>query len=265
VNNALRALSRTALNGLAELLEASAGATSLTRAKVAAFVPESHLDAVWAMFTVLLADGMAPRHVARMLRLLSEERGSAQRMRDRVELVWSPRDLDAVDARDTAVVARELFRAAERSVLVVTYVLDARKKAEALFGELAARLDGEPGLHARFVVNVERPYLDATPEAELVRKAARRLRDEVWPGERLPDVYFDPRALHDDMTQRASMHAKCIVVDGRRTLLTSANLTEAAQERNIEAGVLIDDRAFAERVDRQFAALVEGGGLRRLI
>ncbi|MEQ1564649.1 MAG: hypothetical protein ABMA64_03340 [Myxococcota bacterium] len=32
-----------------------------------------------------------------------------------------------------------------------------------------------------------------------------------------------------------------MVVDQRRELVTSADLTEAAQEPNIEAGVLIDD------------------------
>jgi phosphatidylserine/phosphatidylglycerophosphate/cardiolipin synthase-like enzyme len=30
-----------------------------------------------------------------------------------------------------------------------------------------------------------------------------------------------------------------LVVDGRWTLLTSANFTEAAQERNLEAGVVV--------------------------
>ena len=52
--------------------------------------------------------------------------------------------------------------------------------------------------------------------------------------------------------------------DGRWALLTSANFTEAAQERNIEAGVLLDDRRFAEQVRRQFEGMVEVGALRKL-
>jgi phosphatidylserine/phosphatidylglycerophosphate/cardiolipin synthase-like enzyme len=264
VSSPLRALHRPALEGLALTLETAPEGAALPRAKVAQHVPPSHLDAVCDALAALQRDGMAPRHMAHMLRLLAEERLATQRLGDRLELVWTPRALDQVEARDTAVVAQELFRAARHSVLVVTYVLDAKKKAEHLFGELAARMDTEPELRVRFVVNVERPYGDATPAAEIVRKAARRLRQEVWPGERLPEVYYDPRALDEDMQQRASMHAKCIVVDAARTLLTSANLTEAAQARNIEAGVLVEDTRFAERVERQFGRLVESGGLRRL-
>jgi len=265
VSSPLRALHRQALLGLAHALDVVPAGRALSRAHVAPFVPPEHADAVHDALGALSADGMALRHIAHMLRLLAEERASAQRLGDRLEFVWTPRELDGVDARDTAVVARELFANAERSVLVVTYVLDARKKAEAIFGGLAARMDANPDLHVRFVLNVERPYQDATPAPELVRKAARRLRDEVWPGTRLPEFYYDPRALDEDMTQRASMHAKCIVVDGRRTLVTSANLTEAAQERNIEAGVLVEDAGFAERVERQFLGIVEGGVLRRLM
>ena len=48
-------------------------------------------------------------------------------------------------------------------------------------------------------------------------------------------------------------------MDERLTLLTSANLTEAAHERNIEAGVMIDDARLAERVVRQFDQFRGGG------
>jgi phosphatidylserine/phosphatidylglycerophosphate/cardiolipin synthase-like enzyme len=60
------------------------------------------------------------------------------------------------------------------------------------------------------------------------------------------------------------LHAKAVVVDGRFTLLTSANFTEAAHERNIEAGVVLDDMRIAERVVRQFDHFVEARILRRL-
>lgn len=46
------------------------------------------------------------------------------------------------------------------------------------------------------------------------------------------------------------MHAKCVVTDETAAFLTSANFTEAAQERNIEVGLL-------SREPRIAAALVE--------
>jgi phosphatidylserine/phosphatidylglycerophosphate/cardiolipin synthase-like enzyme len=71
-------------------------------------------------------------------------------------------------------------------------------------------------------------------------------------------VFYDRRSLEPGHSRRACLHAKVIVRDEVQTLITSANLTEAAQERNVEAGVLLDDRAFARGVVGQFERLVRG-------
>jgi phosphatidylserine/phosphatidylglycerophosphate/cardiolipin synthase-like enzyme len=60
---------------------------------------------------------------------------------------------------------------------------------------------------------------------------------------------------------RPCLHPKLIVRDAAQTLITSANLTEAAQERNIEAGVFIDDESFARGVVAQLDRLVAVGVL----
>jgi phosphatidylserine/phosphatidylglycerophosphate/cardiolipin synthase-like enzyme len=57
----------------------------------------------------------------------------------------------------------------------------------------------------------------------------------------------------------ASLHAKCVVIDHRLALVTSANFTDRGQNRNIEAGVTIEDEAFARALERQWANLVEAG------
>jgi phosphatidylserine/phosphatidylglycerophosphate/cardiolipin synthase-like enzyme len=264
MSHPLRTLGRAALVGVADALAAGTLGGPVTRAALAPHVPREHLDATWAALTAMEADGMAPRHVAQAVRLLVEERDASQRLADRIELVWSPPDLDAIDARDTSVVVQELFRRARRSVLISTFALDEKKKAEALFGELAARMDAEPALEVRVFANIHRRHGDDTPSVALVRDFGIRARAQVWPGERLPEVFYDPRSLELDGLKRSVLHAKAVVVDGRWTLLTSANFTEAAQARNIEAGVVIDDTRLAERVTRQFDQLVEAGVLRRL-
>ena len=58
------------------------------------------------------------------------------------------------------------------------------------------------------------------------------------------------------------MHAKCIAVDPRVALITSANFTEAAQGRNIEAGVLVRHKPTVRRLVAYFEGLVERGDLR---
>ena len=60
------------------------------------------------------------------------------------------------------------------------------------------------------------------------------------------------------------LHAKAVVADGEAVFLTSANLTDAALDRNIELGVLIRDRALATSVTSHFRGLIDKGLLRPL-
>jgi len=78
----------------------------------------------------------------------------------------------------------------------------------------------------------------------------------------LPDIFYDPRSLALPADKRASLHAKCVVVDRREVFVSSANFTEAAHERNIEVGLLIHSRTLAERIVRHFEALLAEGLLK---
>ena len=80
-------------------------------------------------------------------------------------------------------------------------------------------------------------------------------------GEPLPEIYFDPRTAVAQA--KCSLHAKCIIVDETRTLVTSANFTDRGQTRNIEAGVLIDDPDFATNLVAQWERLIAAGLVRQ--
>ena len=83
-----------------------------------------------------------------------------------------------------------------------------------------------------------------------------------WPrGARRPSLYYDPRGLAIEPTQRASMHAKVVVIDRRKAFVTSANLTARAQQENIELGVLVSHAPTAERIVAYFQALMTHGHL----
>ncbi|BDA75995.1 hypothetical protein CAL7716_101610 (plasmid) [Calothrix sp. PCC 7716] len=71
------------------------------------------------------------------------------------------------------------------------------------------------------------------------------------------------RTLKIGTGAKACLHAKCVVVDEERLFVTSANFTEAAHERNIEAGVLIADTVAAKAMRAQFETLVTRGVLRK--
>ena len=62
----------------------------------------------------------------------------------------------------------------------------------------------------------------------------------------------------------ARLHAKAVVADSRDVLLTSANLSSAAFNRNLELGVLIRGGDVAASIQRHFDALIATGELKRL-
>ena len=108
-------------------------------------------------------------------------------------------------------------------------------------------------------LDVRREPGDGAPAAEIAGRFTRRFVDHDWPGRRLPGVLYDPRFLDQDPSRRASLHAKGVVVDSERSFVSSANFTEAAQLRNIEVGVVIRSRPFAEQLIQQFQGLAAEG------
>jgi phosphatidylserine/phosphatidylglycerophosphate/cardiolipin synthase-like enzyme len=104
-------------------------------------------------------------------------------------------------------------------------------------------------------LNIQREFKDSTASEVLIRDYAQRFQREIWPGNRLPQVFYDPRSLEITGKTRGCLHAKCIVADEEYSLVTSANFTEAAHERNIEAGVMLKDKTLAKSLISQFETL----------
>jgi phosphatidylserine/phosphatidylglycerophosphate/cardiolipin synthase-like enzyme len=65
----------------------------------------------------------------------------------------------------------------------------------------------------------------------------------------------------DELGHAGLMHVKAAVGDSRVAFLTSANLTEAVLERNIELGVLSRGGPLPASIDRLIDALLESGEL----
>lgn len=155
-----------------------------------------------------------------------------------VEVVVTGPESPAAPVRLTSEVVRQLIDSATRRVTLVSYAayqmtsiiaaLDAaiaRGVAVSLILESAEKLDGAGGAHAY-----------------------ARYRTYHWP--------VDRREPPD-----AKLHAKAVIVDGRDVLLTSANMTNAAYDKNIELGVLCRGGGVAGQVQRHFDALIASGVL----
>lgn len=159
-----------------------------------------------------------------------------------------------LDGWETATVLRSLFTQAQRELWIAGF----RVTDRSLFEPLAAR--GDDGLKVRLVVDLDpgvdvfgRPQRPHDP-GTWPRIWRQRFLEHIWP-DRLPA----PELLYAPGGIGRSMHAKTVVVDRARWLVTSANFTSRGQERNVELGALIEDRGAAERAALWFEEAVGAG------
>ena len=172
----------------------------------------------------------------------------------RIELVWTGPEASVSPARDTRVVVRELFESATKTVVIGGYSFTT---GEDIFAPLHEGMV-ERGVHTTMFLDID----DTAPSADKVEVFARSAIDEFlsqnWPfGEPYPEIYYDPRTVTP--RGKVSLHAKCVVVDEVRCLVTSANFTFSGQQRNIEMGVLIEDGRLASHLVQQWRGLIEAG------
>jgi phosphatidylserine/phosphatidylglycerophosphate/cardiolipin synthase-like enzyme len=175
----------------------------------------------------------------------------------RPDLVWSGPEVPGLHARDTRRVYEELVASAERSLWISTYAYYDGPQA---FKSLASRMQAVPQLQVTLLLNIQRRPGDTAAPEQLVVRFAERLWGHDWPGSRQPAVFYDPRSL-EPHAPGGILHAKAVIVDEEAAFVTSANLTEAAFDRNIEVGVLTRDHALAASLARHFGTLIERGML----
>ena len=203
-------------------------------------------------------DGMVPRHIALILDSIA---GTIEQSPDPAilfELVLSGPDVPGVPTEDTAAAFQMLVNEAQHEILLVGYAVYG---GERIFEPLAMRLRKNPSLKVTFCLDISRKVGDTSLDSEIIRRFAHDFQHRHWPWPELPDLFYDPRALSESPGGRASLHAKCVVIDRCAALITSANFTEAAQQRNIELGVLVRHAPIAERIADYFQGLRASGFL----
>jgi phosphatidylserine/phosphatidylglycerophosphate/cardiolipin synthase-like enzyme len=199
--------------------------------------------------------GFTADQIVAVLELLERDRKAGRSTEPPIDLVTSGPEAEGITNRDTSVVVRELFTHAETSVLVVGYAI---YQGQRVFEALAKRMEEIPDLNVKMFLNISRPDGNTTASEILVSQYAQRFKTSQWPAEcRLPEVYYDPRSVADEEPVRSSLHAKCVVVDSEQVFVSSANFTEAGQERNIEVGLNIRSEWLAKRLTRHFLLLYE--------
>lgn len=216
---------------------------------------------VAAELQAMADQGFTSPQIALTVEMMTRTRNQRPMAEDVIDLVTTGPEAPGVSNRDTSVVVRELFSHAQHTVLVAGYAV---YQGQRVFLTLADRMEELPELQVRMFFDIQRGP-DTSDAKELARRFADRFRTKQWPkNRRLPEVFFDPRALNPDPVNKASLHAKCIVVDRKDLFVSSANFTEAAQHRNLEVGLLIHSATLAERLQCHFEALLDANSLVRL-
>ena len=211
----------------------------------------------------LAASGLPPAGIACALELLATGYENRPPIEDVVDLVTTGGGTSGGGNRTTSVVVGELFRNAQQSVLVAGYAVYQGQK---VFQALADRMQESPDLDVRLFLDIQRRQGNTSAPTELVREFVQRFRTSQWPGGRpLPQVFYDPRSVTLEPGKAAALHAKCVVIDEFDLFVSSANFTEAAQQRNIEVGLRLRSSIVAGRIVRFFESLVAGGHFERVI
>jgi phosphatidylserine/phosphatidylglycerophosphate/cardiolipin synthase-like enzyme len=244
----LAEVSTSTLERLLDGLERGRLNAPLSRSALVAFGIREQLDAL-----VAALGGHASAACRSILACVLAERERFERPAP--ELVWTGPESERATARDTAVVLRALFEGARERVVLAGYSF---ANAESVLRPLHEAMQAH-GVEASFFVDVTQPERrEPDPEA-YGRRSLAAFMEESWPfGNPHPKLYCDRRALVPGPPW-ASLHAKCVAVDGRRAFVSSANFTTRGQDRNIETGVLLEDPLFASQLERQWLSLVSAG------
>jgi phosphatidylserine/phosphatidylglycerophosphate/cardiolipin synthase-like enzyme len=180
-----------------------------------------------------------------------------------IELVWSGPDAGAgAITRDQSVLIRQLVERAEERLLLTTYAIYNGPFIQELFQRIRARMVALPKLDVRMVCNIHRDRGDTSTPETLMRKFQQRIWSRLWPEPPSPALFFDPRSLSLEGA-KAVCHVKTVVAD-QELLVTSANLTDAAQLTNFELGLHLSGPAQADDVWDHFERLIQQGLLRSL-
>jgi phosphatidylserine/phosphatidylglycerophosphate/cardiolipin synthase-like enzyme len=196
----------------------------------------ANLTAGWAV-----SPGLTGQGVALALRIGLRARRDADARRSRP--VWTGPGATG-EQRLTAAVLHELIAGALKRILLVSY-------AAYTIPEVATDLEAAVARGCQVDV-----VFETTQDSEGKYAGPSR------PFGAVPGI-SRWRWLADKRTDDAVLHAKLLVIDGQRALVSSANLTARALHRNLEAGVLTNDAHLAAQLEDHLRRLMSAGVLTR--
>ena len=185
--------------------------------------------------------------VAAAMRAAASTAG-AVRAEHNVSLVWTGPSTEAVRLRSTRSVLATLVANATESLVLVSFAsYDVAELTAALTAAIARGvevtliLETPDDLGGPLVIGPAHPFASIKDTASFYR----------WPLE-AREAFF---------AAAARLHAKCVIADRSSALVTSANLTSAGINDNIELGVLIEAGPLPTKLSQHLELLIEDATL----
>lgn len=241
----LLVLSPDALDALARYLRQIPTGCAWSHNGLRQIAGAASVESVAAELRRLEHEGWTLAQISESTDALAEAMRSRPTPDDMFELVLSGPDVPGVPTRDTLAVFHSLVEQAREEIILVGYAV---YNGVEIFARLAERMAENPVLRVRFYLNIERPRGDTRSADAIVAEWRSTFFSRHWPWAVKPEIYYDPRSLDPDAAKRASLHAKCVIVDTSTMLITSANFTPAALTRNLEVGVMVFNHRICHKV-----------------
>lgn len=168
-----------------------------------------------------------------------------------IELLWSgPSPADQISARRIDQALYDLIANAQHEVLLVTF---AAAKVERLAGELLKAI--RRGVRIRLILEFEQ-----SSEGQLSYDAIKAFPSALTGA---AEIYYWPveKRERNQAGRPGKLHSKLAIVDDT-VLVSSANLTDDAFNRNLELGVLVRNPAFLRTVREHIQTLIVDGAFR---
>lgn len=190
---------------------------------IAAVEPARRTEAI----NLVVSTGLPASEIVHVLRAVH----GAKQVATAAQAVWTmPGHL--VTASPLTTSTAELVRSARTSVVCSTYNF---QRTSGLWHALREAAN-QPGVRVRI-------YVDAGAASGPCGLGARSIAEWLAPAKVFQTVPLGGKRVRN--------HAKFVSVDHRFLIVTSANYSWSAENRNVELGVRLDDPALAESIEAQ--------------
>ncbi|MDR0313443.1 MAG: DISARM system phospholipase D-like protein DrmC [Treponema sp.] len=188
---------------------------------------------------------ISPQEVAAALRGASAAAIENEK-RGKTEIVWTGPSTGQIPVRHTEQVLCEVINYAQRHLFIVSFV------AYKIDSVIKAMRDAI-GRNVQINLLLELSAIEGGHVSQDSIKMMKGLLPSA-------NIYTWPsKAKRNTTPHIGAIHAKCAVADGELAFITSANLTSAAMERNIELGILIRGGKLPSELQKHLDSFIVAG------